>query len=80
MEASSLSYTEFRKMVVRILKELSDDYKELSENYNSINKDIGAIKNNHSEMNKIMEMKTTLEAINSRLDQAEYQISNLETR
>ena len=35
MEASKLSDIEFKRMVKRILKELTDNYKELSGNYNS---------------------------------------------
>ena len=34
MEASKLSDIEFKRMVIRIFKELSDNYKELSEKYN----------------------------------------------
>ena len=32
MEASKLSDIEFKRMVIRILKVLSDNYKELNEN------------------------------------------------
>ena len=35
MEASKLSDLQFKRMVIRMLKELTDNYKELSENYNS---------------------------------------------
>ena len=40
IETSSLSDIEFKKMVIRMLKELSDNYKELSGNYNSLKKEI----------------------------------------
>ena len=33
MEVSKLSDTEFKIMVIRMLKELTDNYKELSGNY-----------------------------------------------
>ena len=35
MEVSTLSDIEFKRMVIRMLKELTDNYKELSGNYNS---------------------------------------------
>ena len=38
MEVSKLSDTEFKIMVIRMLKELTDNYKELSGNYNSTKK------------------------------------------
>ena len=34
MEVSKLADIEFKIMVIRMLKELTDNYKELSENYN----------------------------------------------
>ena len=40
MEASKLSDIEFKKMIIRMLKELTDTYKELSENYNNMKKKI----------------------------------------
>ena len=39
MEASKLSDKEFKRMVIRMLKELTDNYKEMSGNYNSIKKE-----------------------------------------
>ena len=33
MEVSKISDTEFKIMVIKMLKELTDNYKELSENY-----------------------------------------------
>ena len=38
MEASKLSDVEFERMVIRMLKELTENYKELSGNYNSMKK------------------------------------------
>lgn len=40
MEVSNLSYTEVRVMVVRMQKELGENYKELRGNYISMKKDI----------------------------------------
>ena len=65
MEASNLSDIEFKKMVIRILN-------ELSENYNSMTKDREIIKKNQSEMkNTTSEVTNTLEGTNTRLDEAE---------
>ena len=45
----------------------------------SINKDLGELKNKHTETNNtITEIKNTLEGINSRIAEAEEQISELE--
>ena len=38
MEVSKPSDIEFKLMFIRMLKELTDNYKELSENYNSMKK------------------------------------------
>ena len=58
MEASKLSDIEFKGMVIRILKELTNNYKELSENYNSVKKEIETINKKQEEMkNKISEKK-----------------------
>ena len=38
MEVTKLSDIEFKIMVIRVIKELTDNYKELSENYNSMKK------------------------------------------
>ena len=43
MEVSKLSDIEFKRMVIRMLKELTDNYKEMSENYNSMKKGIATI-------------------------------------
>ena len=40
MEVTTLSDIEFKIMVIKILKELTDNYKELSENYISMKKEI----------------------------------------
>ena len=62
MEASKLSDIEFKRMVIRMLKKLTDNYKELSENYNSMKKEIETINKNQEEMrNTISEIKNTLQ-------------------
>ena len=78
IEASNLPDIDFKTMIIRMLKELSEHFnKEIA----SIKKEIELIKKNQSEMkNTIPEMKTTLEGINSRLDEAEDQIRNLEDK
>ena len=44
MEANKLPYAEFKTMVKRTLKELSENFKKLRENFNSMKKNIGTIK------------------------------------
>ena len=36
MEVTKLSDIDFKTMVIKMLKELTDNYKELSENYNTM--------------------------------------------
>ena len=50
MEASKLLDIEFKRMVIRMLKELSDNYKELSENFKGMKKEIETINKNEEEM------------------------------
>ena len=45
-EVSKLSDIEFKRMVIRMLKEFTENYKELSENYNSMKKEIQTINKN----------------------------------
>ena len=72
MEASKLPDSEFKTMVITMLK-------ELNKNFNSIKNDIETIKNNQSEMNDTLtDMKNNLQGINIRVDEAENQISDLE--
>ena len=81
MEAIKLSDMEFKRMVIRILKELREHHKELSENYNSMKKETETINKNQKQMkNTISEIKNTLEGITHWLDEAEDQISELEDR
>ena len=43
MEAHELSNIELKRMVISMLKELTDSYKEVSENYISMKKEIETI-------------------------------------
>ena len=71
-EGSNLSDAEFKKMVKRMLKELSDNYKELSRNCNNMKKEIENVNKNQGEMkNTISEIQNILEGIKNRLDEAE---------
>ena len=73
MDASNLSDLQLKIMVIRILEELSNNYKELSGNYNSMKKEIETMNKNQKEIkNTIFEMKNTLQGITRRLDEAEY--------
>ena len=72
IRASNLSDTEFKIMVIRMFKELSDNYRELSGNYRTIKKDIETINKIQEEMkNTLSDRKYALEGIKSRLDEAE---------
>ena len=44
-EVSKLSDIEFKRIMIRMLKELREHYKELRENYNSMKKEVETIKN-----------------------------------
>ena len=72
IEASKLPDTEFKAMVIRMLK-------ELSENFHSMKPDIETIKRNESQMKTTgTEMRNKLEGITGRVDEAKNQISYLE--
>ena len=65
MEINSLSDSEFKTLVVRMLKELSEDFK--------------SIKKIQSEMkDTLTEIKNYLQGNNSRMDEAENQINDFE--
>ena len=65
MEISNLSNAEFKTLVIRMFKELSED--------------LSSIKKIQSETKDILiEIKNNLQGNNSRVDEAENQISNLE--
>ena len=64
MEISNLSDAEFKTLVIRMLKELSED--------------LGSIKKTQSEMNTLIEIKNNLQGNNSRMDEAKNQINYME--
>ena len=65
MEISNLSDAEFKMLVIRICKELSED--------------LSSIKKTQSEMkDSLTEIKNKLQGNNSRVDEAENQINDLE--
>ena len=78
-EASQLSDTEFKAMVIRNLTELTDNYQKLQGNYNELTaiyinmkKEMETINKGQEEMkNTISELKNTVEGIKSRLDEAD---------
>ena len=68
-EIGKLSEKEFRIMVIKIIKSLENKMEKMQE---SINKDLEELKNKHTETNNtIIEIKNTLEGINSRISEAE---------
>ena len=81
METGKMSNIEFKRMVIKILKELTDNYKEMSENYNSMKKEIETINKNQQEVkNTTSKIKNILQGITSKLHEAEDQISELEDK
>ena len=82
-EASQLSDTEFKVMVIKKLTELKQNYQklqgncnELTANYIDMKKEIETIyKRQEEKKNTISELKNTVEGIKSRLDEAEEWIS-----
>ena len=54
MQVTKLSDTEFKLMVVRMLKELTGNYKELNETYISMKKEVETINKGQEEMNNNM--------------------------
>ena len=76
IEASQLSNTEFKAMVIKKLNELTaklqGNYEELTENCINIKKDIETMIKGQEEMkNTISDLKSIVEGIKSRLDEAE---------
>ena len=61
IEASNLSDIEFKKMIIRMLKELSEKYKELNGTYSNMKKVIETMNNNEKEMkNTISEIEKNI--------------------
>ena len=54
METGNLPDIEFKRMVIRMLKELSENYKELSGTYINMKKDIETLNKNQMEMKKYL--------------------------
>ena len=87
-EASQLSDSEFKELVMRKLNKLTQNYQKLHGNYNELTanyikmkKEIETINKGQEEMkNTISELKNTVEGIKSRLDEAEDQIIKLEDK
>ena len=68
-EIGKLLETKFRIMIANMIKNIENKMEKLQE---SINKDLGELKNKHTETNNtITEIKNTLEGINSRISEAE---------
>ena len=57
MEVSKLSDIELKIMVLRMLKELIDNYQDLSESYNSIKRDVETTNKHQKKMKKTFEKK-----------------------
>ena len=73
-EIGKLPEKEFRIMIVKMIKNLENKMEKMQE---SINKDLEELKNKYTN-NKITEIKTTLEGINSRISEGEKRISEQE--
>ena len=72
-EIGKLPEKEFRIMIVKMIKNFERKMEKMQE---SINKDLEELKNKHAETNNtITEIKNTLEGINSRISEAQEQIS-----
>ena len=68
-EMGKLPEKEFRILIIKMIKNPENKLEKMQE---SINKDLGELKNKHTETkNTITEMKNTLEGINSRISEAE---------
>ena len=77
-EIGKLPEKEFRIMIVKMIKSLENKMEQMQE---SINKDLGELKDKHSETNNtITEIKNSLERINSRISETEEWISELKDK
>ena len=77
-EIDKLPETEFRIMIVKMIKNLDNKMEKMQE---SIKKDLEELKNKHAKTNNtITEIKNTPEGINSRISKAEKQTSELEDK
>ena len=82
VEIGNLPEKEFRIMIVKMIQDLGIRMEAKNEKIQEMfNKNLEELKNKQTEMtNTITEMKTTLEGINSRIIEADEQISDLEDR
>ena len=72
-EIVKLPEKEFRIMIVKMIKNLGNRMEKMQK---SINKDIEELRNKHTETNnRIIEIKNTLEGMNSRISEAEESVS-----
>ena len=62
-----VSEKEVKIMIVKMIKNLENKMEKIQE---SINKDLGELKNKHTETNNTITTKHTLEGINSRISEA----------
>ena len=76
-EIGKLPEKEFRIMIANMTKNLESKMETMQE---SINKGLEELKSKNAETNKITEVKNTLGGINSRISEAEKQISELENK
>ena len=63
-EIGKLPEKEFRIMIVKMIKNLENKMEKMPD---SVNKDLEELKNKHTEINTITEIKNTVEGINSRI-------------
>ena len=77
-EIGSLPEKEFRLMVVKMIQNLGNRKEKIQETFN---KDLEELKSKQTMVNNtINEIKNSLEGINSRITEAEEQISDLEIK
>ena len=76
-ETGKLFKTEFRIMIVKMIKSLENKMEKMQE---SINNGLEEWKNKHTETNNTITEIKNLEGINSRISEAEEQISGLEDK
>ena len=74
-EIGSLPEKEFRVMIIKMIQNLGKRMEKIQETFN---KDLEELKNKQTMMNNIInDIKNSLEGINSRITEAEKQISDL---
>ena len=74
-DIGKLPEKEFTIMIAKMINNLKNKVEKMQE---SVNKDLEELKNKHAETNTtIIEIKNTLEGINSRISKAEEQINEL---